>query len=94
MYEKENNVSWALERCRELLHSKAIYPKVVVTDRDNTFMNDVDTIFPKATAMLCEYHIERNVRAKCKTDCKVKDVKGKDGKKIKPSSMVKTVMLV
>jgi len=44
-------------------------------------MNVVDTIFPKDTALLCEYHIERNVRAKCKTDCNVKDLKGKDGKK-------------
>jgi hypothetical protein len=42
---------------------------------------------------LCEYHIERNVRAKCKTNCKVKDLKGKDGKETKPSSMVKMVML-
>ena len=32
------------------------------------------------------------MRAKCKTDCKVKNLKGKDGKEIKPGSMVKTVM--
>jgi len=55
-------------------------------------MNDVDTVFPEATALLCEYHIERNVRPKCKIDCKVKDLKGKDGKDIKPNSMVKTIM--
>jgi len=58
MSDKEDNVSWALERCCELLHSKAIYPKVIVTDRDNALMNVVDTIFPEVTAMLCEYHIE------------------------------------
>lgn len=40
----------------------------------------MDTIFPKATAMLREYHIERNVRSKYKTGCKVKDLKGKDEK--------------
>ena len=89
--EKEEHVTWALERCRELLHSKDLYPRVVVTDRDNALMNVVDTVFPRATALLCEYHIERNVRAKCKTDCKVKDLKGKDGKDIKPNSMVKTI---
>jgi len=43
--------------------------------------------------MLCEYHIERNVREKCKKNCKVKDLKGKDGKETKPSSVVKMVML-
>ena len=92
MSEKEDNVSWALERCRELLRSKDIYPKVVVTDQDNALMNVVGTVFAEATALLCEYHIERNVRAKCKTNCKVKDIKGNDGKKIKPSSVVKMVM--
>ncbi|XP_024630682.2 protein FAR1-RELATED SEQUENCE 5-like [Medicago truncatula] len=92
MYEKEEHVTWALERCRKLLHSKDLYPKVVVTDHDNALMNDVDTVFPESTALLCEYHIERNVRAKCKTDCKVNDLKGKDGKVIKPNSMVKTIM--
>jgi hypothetical protein len=29
MSEKEDNVSWDLERCHELLHSKAIYRKLV-----------------------------------------------------------------
>jgi len=61
MSEKEDNVSWALERCRELLHSKVIYPKVLNTGRDNALMNVMDTVFPEATTLLCEYHIERNV---------------------------------
>jgi len=55
-------------------------------------MNVVDTVFPGATALLCEYHIERNVRAKCKTNFKVKDLKGKDGREIKTNSMVKKIM--
>ena len=93
MSEKEDNVTWALERCREWLDSKDLYPRVVVTDRDNALMNVVDTVFPKATALLCEYHIERNVRVKCKMDCKVKDLKGNDEKEIKPNSKVKTIML-
>ncbi|AES98799.1 hypothetical protein MTR_5g072970 [Medicago truncatula] len=46
-----------------------------------------------STALLCEHHIEKNVRAKCKTDCKVKDLKGKDRKEIKSSEVVKTVMV-
>ncbi|AES98802.1 hypothetical protein MTR_5g073000 [Medicago truncatula] len=62
MYEKEDNVSH--DRCRELLHSKDISPKVVVTNQE-----------------------------KCKTNCKVKDLKGKDGKEIKSSEVVKMVMV-
>jgi len=68
MFEKEDNVTWALERCHELLHSKDLYPKLVFIDRDNALMNVVDIVFPEATTLLCEYHIERHVSAKCKTD--------------------------
>lgn len=32
------------------------------------------------------------MRTKCKLDCKVKDLKGKNGEEIKPASLVKTVM--
>lgn len=45
MYEKGDNVTWALEMCRDLLNSKDISPKVVVTDRDNALMNVVDIVF-------------------------------------------------
>jgi hypothetical protein len=31
MHEKEDNVTWTLERCRDLLKSKDISSKVVVT---------------------------------------------------------------
>ncbi|XP_024632927.1 protein FAR1-RELATED SEQUENCE 5 [Medicago truncatula] len=92
IYERQDNVYWALERCREMLHSKDLYPKVVVTDRDNALINVVENVFPKATTMLCSYHIGQNVRAKCKLDCKVTDLKGKNGQAIKHASVVKTVM--
>jgi hypothetical protein len=54
----------------------------------------VEKVFPKATTLLCSYHIGQNVRAKCKLDCKVKDVKGKNGEAIKPALVVKIVMVV
>jgi len=92
MSERQDNVNWALERCRELLHSKNLYPKVVVTDHDNALINVVEKVFPDATTLLCSYHIGQNVRAKCKLDCKVKDLKGKNGEAIKPVLVVKTVM--
>jgi len=91
--ERQDNVNWALESCREMLHSKDLYPKVVVTDRDNALINVVEKVFPDATTLLCLYQIGQNVRAKCKLDCKVKDLKGKNGVVIKAPSMVKTVMV-
>jgi len=65
---------------------------VVITDRDNALINVVEKVFPDATTLLCSYHIGQNVRAKCKLDCKVKDLKGKNGEAIKPVLVVKTVM--
>ena len=92
MSERKDNVYWALERCREMLHSKYLYPKVVVTDRDDALINAVENVFAKATTLLCSCDIGQNVRAKCKLDCKVKDVKDNNGEVIKPTSVVKTVM--
>jgi len=74
------------------LHSKDLYPKVVVTDRDNALINAVEKVFPDATTLLCSYHIGQNVREKCYLDCKVKDLKGKDGEEFNHGSVVKTVM--
>ncbi|KAH1198824.1 hypothetical protein GmHk_18G052321 [Glycine max] len=42
-------------------------PKVIVTDMDLSLMNVVKTIFPDATNLLCQFHIDKNVKAKCKT---------------------------
>jgi len=93
MSEKEDNVSLALKRCRDQLHSKDMSSKVVVTDQKNALMNVFDTVFLEASSLVCKYHIKRNVIAKCKTNCKVKDLKGKDGKEIKSSEVGKTVMV-
>jgi len=80
MYEKEDNITWAIERCRNLLKSQDISPKIVIIEWDNALINVVDTIFLKVTAMLCEFHINKNVKEICKPDCKVKDLKANDEK--------------
>lgn len=41
----------------DLLNSKVNMPKVIVTDKDATLMNDVATAFLKTTALLCHFHI-------------------------------------
>ena len=40
---------------------------VIVTNRDLALMNVVKTIFPESTNLLCRFHIDKNVKAKCKT---------------------------
>ncbi|KAL5184873.1 Protein FAR1-RELATED SEQUENCE 5 [Glycine soja] len=40
---------------------------VNVTDRDLSLMNAVKTVFPDCTNLLCRFHIDKNVKAKCKT---------------------------
>ncbi|KAH1247282.1 Protein FAR1-RELATED SEQUENCE 5 [Glycine max] len=42
-------------------------PEVIVTDRDQTLTNAVKAVFPDCTNLLCSFHINKNVRAKCKT---------------------------
>ena len=40
---------------------------VIVTDRDLALMNAVKTMFPECTNLLCRFHIDKNVKAKCKS---------------------------
>ncbi|KAL5153782.1 Protein FAR1-RELATED SEQUENCE 2 [Glycine soja] len=42
-------------------------PGVIVTDRDQTLMNAVKDVFPECTNLLCIFHINKNVKAKCKS---------------------------
>ena len=42
-------------------------PVVIVTDRDLALMNAMKTVFPECTNLLCKSHINKNVKAKCKS---------------------------
>ncbi|KAH1265139.1 Protein FAR1-RELATED SEQUENCE 2 [Glycine max] len=42
-------------------------PGVIVTDRDQALMNEVKDVFPECTNLLCNFHINKNVKAKCKS---------------------------
>ncbi|KAH1253954.1 PKS-NRPS hybrid synthetase [Glycine max] len=65
--ERLNNVVWALEQFRGLFMRADALPGVIVTDRDLSLMNAVKTIFLDATNLLCQFHIDKNVKAKRKT---------------------------
>ncbi|KAH1189093.1 Protein FAR1-RELATED SEQUENCE 5 [Glycine max] len=62
-----NNVIWALERFRGLFMRADAFPRVIVTDRDLSLMNAMKIVFSDATNLLCRSHIDKNVKAKCKT---------------------------
>ncbi|KAH1246678.1 hypothetical protein GmHk_06G016710 [Glycine max] len=65
--ERLYNVIWALQRFRGLFMRVDALPGVIVTDRDLSLMNAVKIVFSNATNLLCQFHIDKNVKAKCKT---------------------------
>ncbi|KAL5137337.1 Protein FAR1-RELATED SEQUENCE 5 [Glycine soja] len=65
--ERVNNVVWALERFRGLFLRHDCLPVVIITERDLTLMNAVKTVFPEGTNLLYRFHIDKNVKAKCKS---------------------------
>ncbi|KAL5170754.1 Protein FAR1-RELATED SEQUENCE 6 [Glycine soja] len=62
-----NNVVWDLERFRGLFLRRDVLPEVIVADKDLALMNAVKIVFPKCTNLLCQFHIDKNVKAKCKS---------------------------
>jgi len=64
--ERVNNIVWALQRFRGLFMRVDALPRVIVTDKDLSLMNAVKTIFLDAMNLLCRFHIDKNVKAKCK----------------------------
>ncbi|XP_068504242.1 uncharacterized protein [Phaseolus vulgaris] len=64
--EKENNFFWALDRLKGLFFRVDSCPRVVVCDRDVALMKAIRMVFPEAYNLLCRFHIDKNVKAKCK----------------------------
>ncbi|KAH1233844.1 hypothetical protein GmHk_09G026187 [Glycine max] len=65
--ERVNNLVWALERFRGLFLRNDRLPVVIDTDRDLALMNAVKVVFPECTNLLCKFHIDKNVKTKCKS---------------------------
>ncbi|XP_057432620.1 protein FAR1-RELATED SEQUENCE 5-like [Lotus japonicus] len=64
--ERTPDYVWALECMKSLLADPARLPGVIVTDRELDLLSAVRNIFPEATHLLCLFHINKNVEAKCK----------------------------
>ena len=60
--ERLNNVVWTLERFQGLFLECNVLPVVIVTDRDLALMNAMKTVFPECTNLLCQFHIDKNVK--------------------------------
>jgi len=90
-HEKEENFVWVLQMMRKFLTSKINMPKVVVTDGDTTLMNAVATVSPESSAILCYFHVQKNVKARCILDCRYTLGK-KDRKEVKHNVVVKKIM--
>jgi len=65
--ERLNNVIWALERFRGIFLRRDVLLGVIVTDRNLVLMNTVKIVFPECTNLLCTFHINKNVKGKCKS---------------------------
>ncbi|KAH1225878.1 hypothetical protein GmHk_11G032681 [Glycine max] len=60
--ERVNNVVWALKRFRGIFLRRDVISQVIVTNRDSTLMNAVKNVFHEATNLLCQFHIDKNVK--------------------------------
>ncbi|XP_074277536.1 uncharacterized protein LOC141601165 [Silene latifolia] len=64
---KENveDYIWALEIFLEMIGPSS-QPLVMVSDRNTTLMKAIACVFPRTTHLLCIWHIQKNIVAKCK----------------------------
>ena len=64
--ETEEDYTWALERLRSLYEQcNATLPSVILTDRCLAVMNAASTLFPTAAMLLCIWHANKAVLARC-----------------------------
>ncbi|XP_030445922.2 protein FAR1-RELATED SEQUENCE 5-like [Syzygium oleosum] len=63
--EEEEDYVWALTMFSNILGVDC-QPSAIVTDRELALMNAVRIVFPKSANLLCVWHIEKNIVAKCK----------------------------
>ncbi|KAI5399389.1 hypothetical protein KIW84_064662 [Lathyrus oleraceus] len=64
--EQTENFCWVLEKLKELFVKKDMCPQVILTNRDLALMKAIEIVFPRSINLLCRFHINKNVGAKCK----------------------------
>ncbi|XP_058769031.1 PKS-NRPS hybrid synthetase cheA-like, partial [Vicia villosa] len=64
--EQTDTFCWVLDKLKQLFIKQNDCPQVILTDRDLALMKAIETVFPKKTNLLCRFHINKNVKSKCK----------------------------
>ena len=64
--EHKDNFVWALKCLEKLILHKDGYPDVIVSDRDLALVHAIGEVFPHSKHLLCQFHITKNIVAKCK----------------------------
>ncbi|KAL3531568.1 hypothetical protein ACH5RR_010890 [Cinchona calisaya] len=70
--EGDEDYEWVLDAFRKILGQDS-QPSVIVTDRELALMKAIKVVFPKASNVLCVWHIQKNILANCKAHFKHKD---------------------
>ncbi|XP_058742218.1 PKS-NRPS hybrid synthetase cheA-like [Vicia villosa] len=65
-YEQTETFCWVLDKLKQLFIKQDNCPQVILTDRDLALMKAIETIFPKTANLLCRFHINKNVKSRCK----------------------------
>jgi len=63
--ETEEDYKWALMKLLTVLGGVPS-PKAIVTDRELALLNAIPLVFPQAKNILCLWHVNKNVRTRCK----------------------------
>ncbi|KAH1205538.1 Protein FAR1-RELATED SEQUENCE 5 [Glycine max] len=61
------SAGFAYVECERVNNLHDALPGVIVTDRDQALMNAMTVVFPDCANLLCSFHINKNVKAKCKS---------------------------
>ncbi|XP_058752396.1 uncharacterized protein LOC131625559 [Vicia villosa] len=64
--EQTETFCWVLDKLKQLFIKQDFCPQVILTNRDLALMKAIETVFPKTTNLLCRFHINKNVKSKCK----------------------------
>ncbi|XP_058734907.1 protein FAR1-RELATED SEQUENCE 5-like [Vicia villosa] len=64
--EQTETFCWVLDKLKQLFIKQDNCPQVILTDRDLALMKAIETIFPKTANLLCRFHMNKNVKSKCK----------------------------
>ena len=70
--EREEDYVWALKMFSKILGEKK--PHVIITDREYALINAINIVFRECTHLLCVWHIDKNILAKCKKYFESEDI--------------------